>query len=1046
MSPLDTQLFTPKAGGTAPSSFENVFASLTLDPRGKYSTWAQISKQINDYFTSSKKETSSVKSTKKDVSKYLHIISTEGILPLDDLADYWGVGNSGDKDKPTTPYSLKLIAKDIITKDNNRATFFVSRHPSLSPATRGTEAIDIFLNYMPPIVASQMSPYLDIEFEISQPPRSPTDDKFGSYTSTPSLMRFLLGTTNQFANSTDASLVTADRWQQARGTSATDATEVLRKNFSGMELFLMPQTLTNMDGLRPDSTGNNRLVPARPFQPFLTIEGLDITVQNAGAGMFAHKKGVLKLKLHDKSRLAEFAEFIRGGAESSTLVWTTYGWISPPGKRGSLDDEFATFINSNMLTRDCWQPVNTQFSFESSGVVSFTIEMVSKNTRTLQNLTLDMSLGDASLKKQFSDLNDVMKKIAVIKDKISKTPKFSISVSASEVLNAASTSGILTDLKDVKDLDGTIKGLMKSLNGSGIVSAQEAKDLSDGLNRLQKKSGKNAAPSLFEAAQNQVTTSVQNKFNKLVTDKDNPDPFLANDYSTGEEKYFPKDLKSCIDAFRNSSVEYQKKIAKTIQDAKSKTTKPITLNSASTVVSFGKLFANFIVPSIINASPKTCDDLQVYFYNLNDECGPASNISIAEFPINMITLGYAYADSLKRLRTDVLTLEQFMKLVIDTQFTDARAIGYGMTKFYKAPDPDKPDQELDKDAKDFEIGMADWTSKYGDLKLPMIEMIIESGDDSMTGANRDIVTYLKRGAMEMNKLDERGAEKGKEVIKRIHIYDKQSNPHRLMQSVIEGKSGIELGNFNSSKLQGSIKTFLDTIDGKMRKAIQEAIDKGAANVDEALKAAGIDKGEQSFGDFTQRPGGQVYEIPRDRKSFKATLMRFVPKIIIGTNGSLITNASVASKTDGLMGAINIINAYKGAQKNTATAADTNLEDPGRLPLRTNPVNITLQTAGVPIATLYQTFFIDFDTGTSIDNIYNCSQIQHGISQGKFVTSWTFIPSSDGYGKFTSPMSFKQIFSRDFKIALEEYNNQLKEKKAPGKPKPAPKATKPAGAK
>jgi hypothetical protein len=47
--------------------------------------------------------------------------------------------------------------------------------------------------------------------------------------------------------------------------------------------------------------------------------------------------------LHDKARISEFAEFIRGpSGYSNLIIRTTYGWSSPKGRE---DDEYSKFIN-----------------------------------------------------------------------------------------------------------------------------------------------------------------------------------------------------------------------------------------------------------------------------------------------------------------------------------------------------------------------------------------------------------------------------------------------------------------------------------------------------------------------------------------------------------------------------------------------------------------------------------------------------------------------------------------------------------------------------
>jgi hypothetical protein len=147
-------------------------------------------------------------------------------------------------------------------------------------------------------------------------------------------------------------------------------------------------------------------------------------------------------------------------------------------------------------------------------------------------------------------------------------------------------------------------------------------------------------------------------------------------------------------------------------------------------------------------------------------------------------------------------------------------------------------------------------------------------------------------------------------------------------------------------------------------------------------------------------------------------MRNVPTISVGTNGTMVFAANVASKTDNLMGSINIINANKNNAKGKATLSDNGLEEINNLPLRAVPMQVTMTTAGVPTAQLYQTFFLDFNTGTTIDNLYNCTQLQHSITPGKFATNWTFA-YTDGYGKFSSPPSAEALRSGQLDAIFQE---------------------------
>ena len=60
----------------------------------------------------------------------------------------------------------------------------------------------------------------------------------------------------------------------------------------------------------------------------------------------------------------------------------------------------------------------------------------------------------------------------------------------------------------------------------------------------------------------------------------------------------------------------------------------------------------------------------------------------------------------------------------------------------------------------------------------------------------------------------------------------------------------------------------------------------------------------------------------------------------------------------------------------------------------------MTTLGCPIISYGQYFFVDFGTGTTVDNTYVVSGISHTISQGKFETKLK-CTQVDGFGKYIS---------------------------------------------
>ena len=71
-----------------------------------------------------------------------------------------------------------------------------------------------------------------------------------------------------------------------------------------------------------------------------------------------------------------------------------------------------------------------------------------------------------------------------------------------------------------------------------------------------------------------------------------------------------------------------------------------------------------------------------------------------------------------------------------------------------------------------------------------------------------------------------------------------------------------------------------------------------------------------------------------------------------------------------------------------------------LPLRVAPVQLGIETIGCPLWNFGQQLFIDFGTGTSVDNMYSVVGIDHSIAAGEFKSSVKLV-QLDSYGKFES---------------------------------------------
>ena len=82
-----------------------------------------------------------------------------------------------------------------------------------------------------------------------------------------------------------------------------------------------------------------------------------------------------------------------------------------------------------------------------------------------------------------------------------------------------------------------------------------------------------------------------------------------------------------------------------------------------------------------------------------------------------------------------------------------------------------------------------------------------------------------------------------------------------------------------------------------------------------------------------------------------------------------------------------------------------------LPMQVHPATVSATTFGCPLLRYGQKYFIDFGTGTTIDNYYAITEINHTISSDTFSTDIQLTPQ-DAYGRFinASGMATNQVIS------------------------------------
>jgi len=123
-----------------------------------------------------------------------------------------------------------------------------------------------------------------------------------------------------------------------------------------------------------------------------------------------------------------------------------------------------------------------------------------------------------------------------------------------------------------------------------------------------------------------------------------------------------------------------------------------------------------------------------------------------------------------------------------------------------------------------------------------------------------------------------------------------------------------------------------------------------------------------------------YELQLSFTQLKRIITRGYPTLTYGSDGSVITSAKFASIQSSGYKNVQLKRYGKDPQR---TAKGT---QPNGLPLQVQPADASITMLGCPIIRYAQHFFVDFGTGTSVDDLYYVKTVNHRISPGSFTTS------------------------------------------------------------
>jgi len=376
-------------------------------------------------------------------------------------------------------------------------------------------------------------------------------------------------------------------------------------------------------------------------------------------------------------------------------------------------------------------------------------------------------------------------------------------------------------------------------------------------------------------------------------------------------------------------------------------------------VSLGRVILHTVAKTL--ARTGKFDEIQLVFGKINSRAAKVRNLSMAAFPLAIDKLE---AD-LKKLYKEKLNVSfaDLIGIIGASHVSNVAYEAYGFSGQYK-------DGELKQGAQNqIDQILVNCGINDASFVLPKLYIHVECVPASFK-----------------SKIGPAGG-----TILRLFIGDSQCTPHegytelvnsaRTDSSFLIDPTGLsEIKNFEFKEM---FWADLDPSSVDSRTAVIKKLIK-----DKKITTVGKTLGDAEF-DLSKLFSANS---PQDVKRF---MSEGLPTIRYGNGAGMIKNISLTSISDPALATINIIAAD---EKSDDKAGNTKKKG---LPMIVTPTEVSVDMLGCSLINFGQSVYIDFGTGTTIDNIYACVGVNHNFSPGEFTTNAKFVINVGAYGIYNS---------------------------------------------
>jgi hypothetical protein len=755
----------------------------------------------------------------------------------------------------------------------------------------------------------------------------------------------------------------------------------------GMEIFGVPQTVApTSDSFKTTAAYQERGVDVLdPITPLMTIEGASIQQIGVGGGLNTQSKISLDLTLHDRSRLGDIEPLVSSGIFPLVTFRVTYGWLHPDTNKMS-NNVYARLLNSMRVVQD-YAVSSVSFSTKGPTALKMTISLAGTGTHLSKAAKIISASGEYV---PYSAVNNLVKQFIVLKSKRSKDKTLEeqqsqlanfaqVGTTVISSVTAAASSKKFVPIKDFYNL-------YERLN----TKVRNNADMADVVNILNNMVVLDQPPTIKFT---ELFKFYQTNFNKYG-DIDGS-IIMSNSFVLDELSQFVYD--TAIGAGYMPRPENNTTNFVTISDPENPYSMSTRIETTEVlgealVVPLAEMISSLVAKPLLASQPDI-KEVRIHCFSFNSACGRMAEENIGNFPIVKSKFLEYHEENENDRKINLNTSPDGALNLLVKYINDPTSPFFGFSSNYESA------IEGAKVLKEMMTGAA---SEELQRQLDDLYQRTQNTIDELNA------TYLKNKKITLTdtsfipprvkiQLDVLPAcdnpndkSKPQDRIARIVVYDERCG------------SFNKLGNLIFSMINSNGIASLDP-------------DSGGLNVEGISLASKVDSLKKTLADDAHRKS--MYVI-KDKKIVRNIASNLYPTLVIGSEGSLISNASYSTSPSGDLQSSFLLTALQ-EQSSGGSSIGASSDSPLVDDVFVNPSNINLTMMGNTCIARGQTYYVDFNTGTTLDNSYTVTSVSHNIKPGSFTTSAILRPTNSASLKSVQ----KQMQELVVKIQ-DTYNVQL----------------------